>query len=283
MSSITDLIKELRDKTGAGFLDCKKTLEENNNDIENSIEALRKKGLAKASKKSDRAANEGAVGFYSNKNITVLIKVNSETDFAAKSDTFLDFLDNLGALVLENNTIIDKNNLLNLKYEDGTIKDYFDSMIAKIGENLILSDLLIKENKDSYYSYYIHNSYRGNIGKIVSLLEFTSTNKEQEIEILSKNLCMHIAAMKPESLDIEDLDKNLVEREEKIQRELILSSGKPSNIIDKILEGKMKKFYSEVTLLNQFYILDQDKLVKTVIEEHSKYEFKLKSFEIISL
>ncbi len=283
MSSITDLIKELRDKTGAGFLDCKKTLEENNNDIENSIEALRKKGLAKASKKSDRAANEGAVGFYSNKDITVLIKVNSETDFAAKSDTFLDFLDNLGALVLENNTIIDKNNLLNLKYEDGTIKDYFDSMIAKIGENLILSDLLIKENKDSYYSYYIHNSYRGNIGKIVSLLEFTSTNKEQEIEILSKNLCMHIAAMKPESLDIKDLDKNLVEREEKIQRELILSSGKPSNIIDKILEGKMKKFYSEVTLLNQFYILDQDKLVKTVIEEHSKYEFKLKSFEIISL
>ena len=283
MSSITDLIKELRDKTGAGFLDCKKTLEENNNDIENSIEALRKKGLAKASKKSDRAANEGAVGFYSNKDITVLIKVNSETDFAAKSDTFLDFLDNLGALVLENNTIIDKNNLLNLKYEDGTIKDYFDSMIAKIGENLILSDLLIKKNKDSYYSYYIHNSYRGNIGKIVSLLEFTSTNKEQEIEILSKNLCMHIAAMKPESLDIEDLDKNLVEREEKIQRELILSSGKPSNIIDKILKGKIKKFYSEVTLLNQFYILDQDKLVKTVIEEHSKYEFKLKSFEIISL
>ncbi len=283
MSSITDLIKELRDKTGAGFLDCKKTLEENNNDIENSIEALRKKGLAKASKKSDRAANEGAVGVYSNKDITVLIKVNSETDFAAKSDTFLDFLDNLGALVLENNTIIDKNNLLNLKYEDGTIKDYFDSMIAKIGENLILSDLLIKENKDSHYSYYIHNSYRGNIGKIVSLLEFTSTNKEQEIEILSKNLCMHIAAMKPESLDIEDLDKNLVEREEKIQRELILSSGKPSNIIDKILEGKMKKFYSEVTLLNQFYILDQDKLVKSVIEEHSKYEFKVKSFEIISL
>ena len=283
MSSITQLIKELREKTGAGFLDCKKSLEDNNNDIEKSIEALRKKGLAKASKKSDRAAIEGAVGFYSNEKISVLIKVNSETDFAAKSDTFLDFLDSLGNLVLENNTNIDKEQFLKLQFENGTVQDYFNSMIAKIGENLILSDLLIKENKDSYYSYYIHNSYRGNIGKIVSLLEFTSTNKEQEIEILSKNLCMHIAAMKPESLDIEDLDKNLVEREEKIQRELILSSGKPSNIIDKILEGKMKKFYSEVTLLNQFYILDQDKLVKTVIEEHSKYEFKLKSFEIISL
>ena len=283
MSSITDLIKELRDKTGAGFLDCKKSLEENNNDIEKSIESLRKKGLAKASKKSDREANEGAVGFYSNKDITVLIKVNSETDFAAKSDTFLDFLDNLGSIVLKNNSNIDRNDLLSLNYENGTIKDYFDSMIAKIGENLILNDLLVKENKTSYYSYYIHNSYRPNIGKIISLLEFTCASKDQEIESLSKNLCMHIAAMKPESIDINDLDKNIVEKEEKIQRELILNSGKPSNIIDKILDGKMKKFYSEVTLLNQSYILDQDKSVRVVLDEYSKHEFKLKSFELISL
>ena len=283
MSSITDLIKELRDKTGAGFLDCKKSLEENNNDIEKSIESLRKKGLAKASKKSDREANEGAVGVYSNKDITVLIKVNSETDFAAKSDTFLDFLDNLGSIVLKNNSKIDRNDLLSLNYENGTIKDYFDSMIAKIGENLILNDLLVKENKTSYYSYYIHNSYRSNIGKIISLLEFTCASKDQEIESLSKNLCMHIAAMKPESIDISDLDKNIVEKEEKIQRELILNSGKPSSIIDKILDGKMKKFFSEVTLLNQSYILDQDKSVRVILDEYSKYEFKLKSFELISL
>jgi len=283
MSSITDLIRELRVKTGAGFLDCKKSLEENNNDIEKSIEALRKKGLAKASKKSDREANEGAVGVYSNKDITVLIKVNSETDFAAKSDTFLDFLDSLGSVVLENNSKIDKNDFLGLNYENGTIKDYFDTMIAKIGENLILNDLLVKENKNTHYAYYIHNSYRTNIGKIISLLEFTSKSKDQEIESLSKNLCMHIAAMKPESIDINDLDKNIVEKEEKIQRELILNSGKPSSIIDKILEGKMKKFYSEVTLLNQSYILDQDKSVRVVLDEYSKYEFKLKSFELISL
>ena len=283
MSSITDLIKELRNKTGAGFLDCKKTLEENNNDIEKSIEALRKKGLAKASKKSDREANEGAVGIYSNKDITVLIKVNSETDFAAKSETFLDFFDVLGAVVLENNSKIEKDDFLNLNYQNGTIKDYFDSMIAKIGENLILNDLIIKENKNSYYSYYIHNSYRINIGKIISLLEFTSTSKNQEIESLSKNLCMHIAAMKPESIDINDLDKNLIEKEEKIQKELILNSGKPSSIIDKILDGKMKKFYSEVTLLNQSYILDQDKSVRVVLDDYNKYEYKLKSFELISL
>ncbi len=283
MVNLTELIKELREKSGAGFLDCKKSLEENDNDIEKSIEALRKKGLAKASKKTDRAANEGAVAIYSNKDITALIKVNSETDFAAKSDTFLDFLQNLGELVLNNNAKIDKNQFLNLKYESGTVQDYFNSMIAKIGENLILNDLIIKENKQSNYAYYIHNSYRNNIGKIVSLIEYSFSKSDKKIETLAKNLCMHIAAMKPESLDINDLDKTIVKNEEKIQKELILNSGKPSNIVDKILEGKMKKFYSEVTLLNQFYILDQDKDVKTIIDEYVDFDFKIISFELISL
>ena len=283
MSNLTELIKQLREKTGAGFLDCKKSLEENNNDIEKSIEALRKKGLAKASKKSDRAANEGAVGIYSNKDITVLIKVNSETDFAAKSDTFLDFLDSLGKLVLQSNSKLDKEEFLKLKFENGSVQDYFNSMIAKIGENLIFNDLIIKDNVNSHYSFYIHNSYRSNIGKIISLLEYSSQENNSEIEKLSKNLCMHIAAMKPESLDIQDLDKNLVNNEEKIQRELILNSGKPSNIVDKILNGKMKKFYSEVTLMNQIYILDQDKSVRSVIDEYKKFDFKLISFDLISL
>ena len=283
MPNLTELIKELREKTGAGFLDCKKSLDENNNDIEKSVEALRKKGLAKASKKSDRAAVEGAVGVYSNDKIITLIKVNSETDFAAKSDTFLDFLDSLGEIVLENNTNLDKEQFLNLKYENGTVQDYFNSMIAKIGENLILNDLLIKENKHSSFSFYIHNSYRKNIGKIISLLQYSSADHNIEIENLSKNLCMHIAAMKPESIDIEDLDINLINNEEKIQRELILNSGKPSNIVDKILEGKMKKYFSEVTLLNQSYILDQDKTIKDVIDEFSKFNFKLISFDLINL
>ena len=283
MSNITQLIKELREKTGAGFLDCKKSLEDNNNDIEKSIEALRKKGLAKASKKSDRAAIEGAVGVYSNKNITALIKVNSETDFAAKSDTFLDFLDSLGNIVLEKSTNIDKEQFLKLQFENGTVQDYFNSMIAKIGENLILNDLLIKENKNSNYSFYIHNSYRKNIGKIISIIEYSSNENNTDIEALSKNLCMHIAAMKPESMDVNDLDKNLVNNEEKIQRELILNSGKPSNIVEKILEGKMKKYFSEVTLLNQSYILDQDKTVRDIINQHSKYAFNLISFDLINL
>ncbi len=283
MSSVTELIKELRQKTGAGFLDCKKSLDENNNDIEKSIESLRKKGLAKASKKIDRTAIEGAVGVFSNKNITALIKVNSETDFAAKSDTFLNFLDNLGQLVLENNTILNREQFLSQNYETGTVQDYFNTMIAKIGENLILNDLIIKENKSSYFSFYIHNSYRKNIGKIISLIQYSASENNDEIESLSKNICMHIAAMKPESIDIDDLDKNLISNEEKIQRELILNSGKPSNIVEKILEGKMKKFFSEVTLLNQSFILDQDKTVKEVIEGYSSSNFKLISFDLINL
>ena len=282
MPTITDLIKELREKTGAGFLDCKKSLEENNNNIEKSIEALRKKGLAKASKKSDRAAIEGAVGVYSNKDFTALIKVNSETDFAAKSDTFLNFLDNLGTLILETNSNLDKDKFMNMKYDKGTVHDYFNSMIAKIGENLILNDLVIKENKNDY-SFYIHNSYRKNIGKIISLLEYSTSEKNNKIEELSKNLCMHIAAMKPESLDIHDLDENLINNEKKIQKELILNSGKPSNIVEKILDGKMKKYFSEVTLMNQSYILDQDKTIREVVDEYSKTNFKIISFDLINL
>ena len=284
MSNLTILIKELREKTGAGFLDCKKSLEENNNDIEKSVESLRKKGLAKASKKSDRDANEGAIGIYSKESFSVLIKVNSETDFAAKSDTFLNFLDNLGKIILDNNDDnLDKSQFLKLDYENGTVQDYFNAMIAKIGENLILNDLIIKNNKNSSYSFYIHNSYRNNIGKIISFLEYSADDTNNDIKTLSKNLCMHIAAMKPESLDIDDLDKKFVANEEKIQRELILNSGKPSNIAEKILDGKMKKFYSEVTLLNQSYILDQDKNVRSIINEYSKFNFKLISFELIIL
>ena len=285
MSQITTLIKELREKTGAGFLDCKKSLEENNNDMEKSIETLRKKGLAKASKKMDREANEGAVGIYSNNDLIVIIKVNSETDFAAKSDIFLNFLDSLGELVLKNNNInLDKQAFLKLSYEGETIENYFNNMIAKIGENLILNDLIIINNKNSNFSYYIHNSYKDNIGKIISTIKYSSKTYNNEIEKLSKNLCMHVAAMKPESLDIDDLDNEIISKEQNIQKELILSSGKPENIVEKILEGKMKKFYSEVTLLNQTYILDQEKTIKSLLSEYTKdYDYKILSFDLISL
>ena len=267
MSNITELIKELRNTSGAGFLD----------------EFLRKKGLAKASKKSSIEANEGAVGCYTNNDTVAILKINSETDFAAKSETFLNFLDELGNFAVQmNNHNISIDQFLELDFKGAKINDYFKTMIAKIGENLILSNLLVLNVKNSSFSYYVHNSYKKHIGKILSLIIYESDKSDEDSNELSKNLCMHIAAMKPESLDIDDLDKDLIDKERNIQKELIINSGKPSAIVEKILEGKMKKFFSEVTLLNQNYILDPEKVVKSVITDFSK-GFIIKSFKIVSL
>ncbi len=285
MPNITELIKDLRNKTGAGFLDCKNALSENNNDIESSVEYLRKKGLAKASKKTSREANEGGVGIYSDKDLIVILKVNSETDFAAKSDSFLNFVDELGKIALNHgNKEMDKNKFLDLNFNDKTVSEHINNMIAKIGENIVLNDIVCLDKTVNHFSYYIHNSYKDNIGKLISYISYSAKNNTNEIQNFSRNICMHIAAMKPESLDIDDLDENIINNEKNIQKELILSSGKPANIVDKILEGKMKKFYSEVTLLNQNYVLDQDKTVKDMIKSYEMSEnFKILNFNLISL
>ena len=280
-----DLIKELREKTGAGFLDCKNTLKENNNNIEKSIDSLRKKGLAKASKKSSREAKEGAVGFFSNDKISIILKINSETDFSAKSDIFLDFLDLIGKIALkQNDKSLNLENFLNIKYNDKSVSDLLKEMIAKIGENLIINDLKIFSNKELNVNFYIHNPYRKNIGKIVSAVFFYSDTKNEEITTFSKNICMHIAASKPEAMDIDQLSSTVIENEKKIQQEMIQDSGKPSNVMEKILEGKMKKYYSEVTLLNQNFVIDPDKTIKEAINEfNSLNKFDLKSYALISL
>ena len=280
-----DLIKELREKTGAGFLDCKNTLKENNNNIEESIDSLRKKGLAKASKKSSREAKEGAVGFFSNDKISIILKINSETDFSAKSDIFLDFLDLIGKIALkQNDKSLNLENFLNIKYNDKSVSDLLKEMIAKIGENLIFNDLKIFSNKELNVNFYIHNPYRKNIGKIVSAVFFYSDTKNEEITTFSKNICMHIAASKPEAMDIDQLSSTVIENEKKIQQEMIQDSGKPSNVMEKILKGKMKKYYSEVTLLNQNFVIDPDKTIKEAINDfNSLNKFDLKSYALISL
>ena len=156
------LIKELREKTGSGFLDCKNALSENNNNIEQSIDSLRKKGLAKATKKSSREANEGAIGFYNNENISVILKINSETDFSAKSDTFLDFLDTIGNIALSTNDInLDLNGFLKVENNGKSISDLLNEMIAKIGENLIINDLKIFDNKAKELSQDIESAKNG--------------------------------------------------------------------------------------------------------------------------
>ena len=280
-----NLIKELREKTGAGFLDCKNALKENNNDIELSVDSLRKKGLSKATKKSSREAKEGAVGFFSNENISIIIKINSETDFSAKSDTFLDFVDLLGNHAIKlNDSNLNIEKFINSKFDNKTISDLLTSMIAKIGENIILNEIRVFDNKDLNVSYYIHNPYRRNIGKIASSVFYSSDDNGDKIMSFAKKICMHIAATKPEAMDIDKLSSEIIKKEETLQKDMILESGKPSNVIEKILEGKMKKFYTEVTLLNQKFVIDPDKTIKEVIAEfNSTNKFELKNYTFVSL
>tara|TARA_B100002049_G_scaffold550_1_gene404 strand:+ start:1 stop:828 length:828 start_codon:yes stop_codon:yes gene_type:complete len=265
--------------TGAGFLDCKKALEANDQSIEKSIVYLRKKGLAKANKKSSRQTNEGAIGLYSNEAKTVLIQINTETDFAAKNEVFLNFMNEIGGFALEvDNINISLESFVKLSFRNKIISEYFTDIITKIGENIILSQLIIVPNNDGcMISTYIHNAYKKNIGKIAVVLKSKINEIDEESKILGKNLCMHIAASKPFALSIEKLNKNLIKKEREIQIETIKSSGKPNNILEKILEGKMKKFYSDSVLLEQPYILDLDKTVKQIITEFSK----INNFEII--
>ena len=279
MNNIMVNVKNLRDMTGAGFLDCKKALEANDQSIEKSIVYLRKKGLSKANKKSSRQTNEGAIGLYSNEAKTVLIQINTETDFAAKNEVFLNFMNEIGGFALEvDNINISLESFVKLSFRNKIISEYFTDIITKIGENIILSQLIIVPNNDGcMISTYIHNAYKKNIGKIALVLKSKINEIDEESKILGKNLCMHIASSKPFALSIEKLNKNLIKKEREIQIETIKSSGKPNNILEKILEGKMKKFYSDSVLLEQPYILDLDKTVKQIIIEFSK----INNFEII--
>ena len=272
MNNLMSNIKNLREITGAGFLDCKKALEENNNNIDNSIDFLRKKGLAKASKKFSREAKEGAVGIYSNDHFTTLLQINTETDFAAKNEVFLDFMDKIGNYSLEaNNLNLTLNEFNNMTFNGFIISDLFKEIISKIGENIFLSKLIImQKSNNSIISKYIHNAYRKNIGKIAVTLKTNVNEITEDAKLLGKNLCMHIAASKPLALNIDQLDKKLIEKEKEVQLATIKASGKPDNIINKILDGKMKKFYSESTLLHQKFILDPEKTIEQIIFEFSK-------------
>ncbi|PPR47500.1 MAG: Elongation factor Ts [Alphaproteobacteria bacterium MarineAlpha5_Bin8] len=287
MSDLMDKIKNLREMTGAGFLDCKLALKENDHNLEKSIDFLRKKGLVKASKKSMREAKEGAVGLYLNDKKTVMLEINAETDFATKNEIFLDFFDKIGniALSLENIENLSVDDFLKSKHEDKILSDYFTDIIAKIGENIVLKKIIKinKEDNSEFFSY-THNSYKKNIGKICVLLKANVEKNNEESAIFGKNLCMHIAASKPLAFDKKDLDPKIVEREKNVQKESILATKKPDNIVEKILNGKMEKFYSEVTFLNQPFILDTDKKVRDVIDNFSKNNnFSILNYKIFIL
>ena len=287
MSNLMENIKNLREITGAGFLDCKKALVENNNDIEKSINLLRKKGLAKAIKKSSRETKEGAIGVYLNNSKTIILEVNTETDFAAKNEVFLNFLDQIGNYILtlnyQKNFILD--DFLRMTFDNKKISEHFSDIITKVGENIVLKkiQIYIKDTGTEIYTY-THNTYRSNIGKICAVLKAKVNEINEESKQFGKNICMHIAASKPLAIDINELNKSLVNKEKEVLLSSIKSSGKSQEIIDKILIGRMNKFYSEVTLLNQPYIFDTDKKVKQAIEEFSaKNSFNIDKYQLFVL
>ena len=277
-----NLVKELRTKTGVGMMDCKKALKECNGDLVKASEWLRKKGLATAGKKSAREAKQGVIAIHIEDNEAVIIELNSETDFVSKNEKFLDLADNIAKLALKfyNGNLAD---FLQLKYLDknDTVEQEIAGNIAIIGENISLKRIKKITVKEGIIAHYIHNKVTDTIGHIGVLLSLDSAVSKEKLQELGKQLAMHIAAVKPESLTINELDSTFVEKEKKVLREQAKESGKPEQVIEKMIEGRMRKFYEQVVFVEQPFIIDGKTKVANVIkavEKDSGNKISLSSF-----
>ena len=269
MSIKLEDIKKLREETGAGMMDCKTALNENNGDYDKSVEWLRKKGIAQAAKKTSRSAQEGVIGISVDNNVASIIEVNSETDFVAKNEQFLDLVAKILPISHQNGENIDQLN--NAVLENGlTIKDYVTESIGKIGENIVLRRVKTLKSDQGFMSSYIHNSITKDLGKIGVLLAVKDSSPNDDSRLLAKQISMHIAASKPLALESKDVDSKLVEKEKEIFSEQAKASGKPDNIIEKMVEGRIRKFYEEVTLLNQNFVMDGKTKIDDLITEFNK-------------
>tara|TARA_B100001939_G_C16906287_1_gene602470 strand:+ start:558 stop:1460 length:903 start_codon:yes stop_codon:yes gene_type:complete len=263
--SVLEKVKELRDVTGAGMQDCKNALRENDNNIEKSIEYLRKKGVLKAAKKSSRDAAEGLIILGEDKNAINLTEINSETDFVAKNEEFINFCKKISEQSPNADNLDDLNNT---KIDGVAIKDLIVSLVSKIGENIKLRRFkkILKENSKS--AFYVHNKVNNKSGKIISVLKYNSKNSESAK--FATDICMHIAAMSPMALNEDNLESNFINKEKKIIEEQTDKNGKKPEIIEKIVNGKLNKIISENTLLNQKWVIDQELTVNQAIENFNK-------------
>lgn len=282
MTNITAaMVKELRETTSAGMLDCKKALAETNGDMEQAVDWLRKKGLASAAKKASRIAAEGLVAVAVDGNKGAVVEVNSETDFVAKNDIFQEYVEDAALVALMNKGEICDMKTFQCPKVHKSFEERLTDMIAKIGENMNLRRAKMIEVKDGVVASYIHNAARPNVGKIGVLVALESTGDKAKLAELGKHIAMHIAASAPQFLDIASVDPTAVEHEKSIFAEQAKASGKPENIIEKMVEGRVKKYYDEVVLEEQAYIMDPDKKVKQVIADTAKElgaDIKLKEF-----
>ncbi len=261
-------IKKLRELTGVGFKDCKLAIDETGGDINKSIEFLRKKGIAKASKKMSRNASEG-LALVTEKNGEVsLVEINSETDFVAKNKDFINFCKEIADICFLNKGNLEKMNAQNMK-NNITVKDNLIDLIAKIGEKITLRRAKFFDNKGGDNFTYVHGAIEKNIGKIISVVKLANGGKED----IGTKLAMHIAASNPLSVDKEQLNKEVVEKELEIIKAELINSGKKPEMIEKISKGKIQKFISDNTLLNQIWIMDPKLKVSDVLKDIKVIEF----------
>ena len=262
-------IKKLREITGVGFKDCKLAIDENNGDIEKSIEYLRKKGIAKASKKMGRVAADG-LALICEKNATIsAIEINSETDFVARNKDFILFCKEISEINFQNKSNLDS--LKSSKMKNGkTVDENLISLISKIGEKITIRRSKYFDNKGLNFAY-VHNSVEKNIGKVISIVQLSKSNKKDLTEIGNK-LAMHVAAQAPIAIDENGIKKEILDKELEIIKEELKNSGKKEDMIEKIANGKINKFVSDNTLLNQVWIMDTKMKVNQVIKQHSAGE-----------
>ena len=269
MANITaSMVKDLRDKTGAGMMDCKTALNETGGDMEAAIDWLRKKGISKAAKKAGRAAAEGLVGVAVGKGAGALVEVNAETDFVARNDEFKAFVKSAADLALLEGGDLEK--LLAAKHGNSNVQQTLTELVAKIGENMSVRRTVALSVNPGVVAAYVHNATSPELGKIGVLVALKSTADEGKLSALAKQLAMHIAAASPLAITPEHLSKDVVERERNVQWELAKQSGKPDAVIEKMMEGRMRKFYEETVLLSQTFVIDGETQVAKVIEKASK-------------
>jgi elongation factor Ts len=258
-------VKELRDKTGAGMMDCKAALGETGGDMEAAVDWLRKKGLAKAAKKAGRVAAEGLIGVAVAGTKGVVVEVNSETDFVARNDQFQKVVRSIAQVALSTGSDVEA--IKAAKVDGVSVADTLASAIATIGENMTLRRAAGLNVSKGVIANYVHNAVSDGLGKIGVIVALESTGKSDELAALGRMIAMHVAAANPQALDPSGLDPELVRREKDVLADKFKAQGKPANVIDKIVESGLKTFYKEVTLLDQAYIHDPGKSVAQALKE----------------
>ena len=264
-------VKELRERTGSGMMDCKKALAESNGDMEKAIDYLREKGLAKAAKKAERTASDGRLFQFVSKDgkLGVMVEINSETDFVAKTDEFNDLGSKITAH-LTANTYADVPALLESVHESGsTINELVTAIIAKLGENIVLKRFARFDAENGRAFCYIHSNYK--VGALVELdAEDKAAAGKPEFAELGHEICMQIAAAAPQYLVPENVPADVIDREKAVYRQQLIDEGKPADKVDKIIPGKLRKYYETVCLMEQEYIRDTDKRIKQLVDETGK-------------